>query len=62
MNWEQYEVWSTADNHDELVGATKSLKQARQMAKNALHNGAEYVIIYREIDDGELEIVEELPP
>ncbi len=61
MIFELYEVW-TEDSlgHQELVDTTSSIVEARIIAKQAVDDGAEYVIIYRETEDGDLEVVEEL--
>jgi hypothetical protein len=61
MIFELYEVW-TEDSlgHQELVDTTSSIVEARIIAEQALDDGAEYVIIYRETEDGELEVVEEM--
>lgn len=61
MKFELYEVWAEdSDGHQELVDTTSSIVEARRIAKQALDEGLEYVIIYRESDDGDLELVEEL--
>ena len=60
MSWEQYEVWATdEDGHDELVDTTKSLKEARQLAKKAYNEGAVKTTIYLETADGDYEVVDE---
>jgi cytochrome P450 len=61
MKFELYEVW-TVDSHDhqELVDTTSSIVEARRIAQQALDDDIESVIIYRETDSGELEVVEEL--
>ena len=61
MIFELYEVW-TEDSlgHQELVDTTSSIVEARIIAEQALDDGAEYVIIYRETEDGDLEVVEEM--
>jgi hypothetical protein len=61
MKFELYEVW-TEDSlgHQELVDTTSSIVEARIIAEQALDDGSEYVTIYRETDDGDLEVVEEL--
>lgn len=61
MIFELYEVW-TEDSlgHQELVDTTSSIVEARIIARQAVDDGAEYVIIYRETEDGDLEVVEEL--
>jgi hypothetical protein len=59
MTWELYEVWAVIDGHDELIETTKSLKEAKQLAKKALNEGAEGTTIYKESADGDYEVVEE---
>ena len=61
MKFELYEVWAE-DSHgqEELVDTTSSIVEARRIAQQALDEGIEYVTIYRETDDGDLEVVEEL--
>ena len=59
MKFELYEVWAEdSDGHQELVDTTSSIVEARRIAKQALDEGLEYVTIYRETDEGELEVVE----
>jgi hypothetical protein len=60
MKWELYEVWAEEQGLEELVDTTKSLNEARELADAAIDNGAEYAIIYRETDDGNFEVVEEV--
>jgi hypothetical protein len=61
MTWELYEVWSEDDSgHQELVDTTKSLKEARAIAHQALEDGAEIVQILRETPDGDMEEIEVL--
>jgi len=61
MKFELYEVWTEDEfGHQELVDTTQSLKEAREIAQTALDLGNLYVTIYRETDDGDLEVVEEL--
>ncbi len=57
MKFELYEVWS---EDSDLVDTTSSLIEAKVIAQQALDEGAEFVVIYREADDGELEVVEEM--
>jgi hypothetical protein len=57
MKFELYEVW--AEDSD-LIDTTSSLIEAKVIAQQTLDDGAEFVIIYREADDGELEVVEEM--
>jgi hypothetical protein len=59
--FELYEVWSEdSDGHQELVDTTSSLIEARLIAKQALDEGAEFIVIYRETEDGDLEVIEEM--
>ena len=61
MKFELYEIWTEdSDGHQELVDTTSSIVEARRIAQLTLDEGAEYVTIYRETDDGDLEVVEEL--
>lgn len=61
MTFELYEVWTEDEfGHQELVDTTQSLKEAREIAQAAIDLGNTYVIIYRETDDGDLEVVEEI--
>ncbi len=60
MSWEQYEVWATVDGTDELVDTTKSLKEARHLAKKAINEGATGATIYLETSDGDYEQVDRL--
>ena len=61
MKFELYEIWTEdSDGHQELVDTTSSIVEAKRIAQLALDDGAEYAIIYRETDDGDLEVVEEL--
>lgn len=60
MKFELYEVWAEDSGQETLVDTTQSLKEARLLAQESIDNGSEYVIIYREADDGDLEVVEEL--
>jgi hypoxanthine phosphoribosyltransferase len=60
MIWEQYEVWATIEGTDELVDTTKSLKEARHLAKKAINEGATAATIYLETDDGEYKEVDRL--
>ncbi len=57
MKFELYEVWS---EDSDLVDTTSSLVEARNIAQSALDEGAEFVVIYRETDEGDLEVVEEM--
>ena len=62
MTWELYEVWSEDDvGHQELVDTTKSLKEAKELAKNTLElEGIEAVTIFRELDNGDTVEIERL--
>ena len=61
MTWELYEVWAEDDDgHEELIDTTKSLKEARQLAKKALGDWATSAAIHRETEDGDYEVVETL--
>jgi hypothetical protein len=57
MKFELYEIWS---EDSDLVDTTSSLVEAKIIALQALDDGAEFVVIYRETEDGELEVVEEV--
>jgi hypothetical protein len=57
MKFELYEIWS---EDSDLVDTTSSLVEAKIIAQQALDDGAEFVVIYRETEDGELEVVEEV--
>lgn len=59
MNWELYEVWSVDNNgYEDLIETTKSLKEAREIAANALGDDCQECIIYQEDDNGELVEIE----
>lgn len=61
MTWELHEVWSVdEDGHEELVNTTKSLKEARLLAKSALAEGAQEVLILAELGDGDIHEVERI--
>jgi len=57
MKFELYEVWS---EDSDLVDTTSSLVEARNIAQSALDDGSEFVVIYRETEEGDLEVVEEM--
>jgi hypothetical protein len=62
MSWEMYEVWAVDLNgHETLIDTTKDIKRARLLAKESLDEINIECIIYRETEDGELELVERLP-
>ena len=59
MNWELYEVWSVdQDGYESLVDTTKSIKEARQIARDTLSEDCLECIIYQEDEDGELVEIE----
>jgi hypothetical protein len=61
MSWEMYEVWAVDNNgHETLIDTTKDIKRARLLAKESLDEINIECIIYRETEDGELELVERL--
>ena len=61
MTWELYEVWAEDESgHEELVDTTKSIKEARQLAKRSLGDWALAATIYKETGDGDYEVVEEV--
>lgn len=52
MRWELFEVVTVdEDGFEDIIETTKSLKEARELAKKALTDGAVEVIINREVDD-----------
>jgi hypothetical protein len=61
MSWEMYEVWAVDSNgHETLIDTTKDIKRARLLAKESLDEINIECIIYKETEDGELELVERL--
>jgi len=61
MSWEMYEVWAVdANGHETLIDTTKDIKRARLLAKESLDEINIECIIYKETEDGELELVERL--
>ena len=61
MSWEMYEVWAVDLNgHETLIDTTKDIKRARLLARESLDDINIECIIYRETEDGELELVERL--
>lgn len=61
MNWELYEVWSVdEDGHEDLIDTTKSLKEARELARANLEDDVVECIIYREDEDGDLAEIERI--
>ncbi len=60
MHWELYEIWGVdEDSREDLIETTRSLKEARNIAKNSLTESVVEIIIYRDVD-GELKEVERL--
>jgi len=56
-----YEVWAVDLNgHETLIDTTKDIKRARLLARESLDEINIECIIYRETEDGELELVERL--
>jgi hypothetical protein len=66
MNWELYEVWGIfEDDTEELIETTKSLKEAKAIAKLSLEDDAENIVecvIYYEDENGNLVEVESVSP
>jgi hypothetical protein len=61
MTWELYEVWSEdTEGHEELIDTTKSRKEALQLAKKAINEGADVAKVFRETEDGDYEEIERL--
>jgi len=61
MTWELYEVWSEdSDGHEELIDTTKSRKEAIQLARRAINEGADVAKVVRETADGDYEEIERL--
>ena len=61
MTWELYEVWSEdTEGHEELIDTTKSRKEAIQLAKKAINEGADVAKVFRETKDGDYEEIERL--
>jgi hypothetical protein len=59
MIWELYEVWGVEeDGHEELINTTNSLKEATALAKDSLTDQFVETIIYKETEEGELELVQ----
>lgn len=60
MKFELYEIWAVdTDGNEDLIDTTNSITEAKELAQSTLDTGAVYVTIYREADDGDLEVVEE---
>jgi hypothetical protein len=66
MNWELYEVWGIfEDDTEELIETTKSLKEAKAIAKLSLEDEDEDIVecvIYYEDENGNLVEVESVSP
>ena len=60
MSWELYEVWHDDNGHEELVDTTKSLKEARHLAKKTLEETGGETFILWENKEGEMEEVNRL--
>lgn len=61
MNWELYEVWSVdEDGHEDLIDTTKSLKEARAIARSTLSDYYVECIIYQEDETGDLAEIERI--
>jgi len=59
MIWELYEVWGVEkDGHEELIDTTNSLKEATALAQVSLTDQFVETIIYKETEEGELELVQ----
>ena len=59
MIWELYEVWGVEDDgHEELIDTTNSLKEATALAQESLTDQFVETIIYKETEEGELELVQ----
>ena len=54
MNWELYEVWAVdTDGNEDLIDTTKSLKEAREMAKWNIGEACVECVIYAETPEGD---------
>jgi hypothetical protein len=61
MKYELYEVWAEdQDGQEQLIDTTSSITEARIIAKEALDEDTGCAIIYRETEEGDLELVEEI--
>ena len=61
MTWELYEVWTEDEiGQQDLLDTTKSYKEAETLAQQALIEGAYFVIIYKETEEGDTEEIERL--
>lgn len=61
MTYQLYEVWSVdTDGHESLVDTSGDIKEARRLAAKALTEDVVCCIIYRETEEGDLEVIEEV--
>jgi len=61
MTWELYEVWTEDEyGHQELVDTTKSFKEAETLAQQALVEGANTALIFKETEEGDIREIERL--
>lgn len=60
MSWTQYEVWAEMDGHQELIETTHSKKEALDLARKTFNDGADYVQVFEETDDGDYQEIETL--
>jgi hypothetical protein len=60
MSWELYEVWHYNNNHEELVDTTRSLKEAKQLAKQTLEESGGESYILLENTEGDMAEIERL--
>ena len=61
MNWELYEVWAVdADGNEDLIDTTKSLKEAREMARWNLGEACVECVIYAEDPESDLVEIERI--
>jgi hypothetical protein len=59
MIWEQYEVWAVSDDgFEELIESTKSLGEAKKIAKALIEQDYVAADVYREDEEGELQLIE----
>jgi hypothetical protein len=59
MIWEQYEVWAVSDDgFEELIESTKSLGEAKKIAKALIEQDYVAADVYKEDEEGELELIE----
>ena len=60
MTWVQYEVWADVDGHDELIDTTHLRKEAINLAKKTVNEGAEQAWVYEETSDGDYTEIERI--